>query len=222
MTAHLDLDGLADLLAGEGGDDDLRHVSGCARCSAALAEVEQAQGPVRQALAALPEPVVPADLAARLDAALLAAREDELDPPTPAAPVALPAASGARTVVPGRSRAVARGPGLFRVAAGAAAVLVLALALRDALLRPRLAAGPGGVQVRTLTGRVHLPWPVLRVRVRTSRRLGVRHRTLELDTATGPDDDGVLVVLGRRDLGADPDEVARALLDLDPTAPRGR
>ena len=109
-----------------------------------------------------------------------------------------------------------------RVLVGAAAVLVLALALRDALLRPRLAAGPGGVQVRTLTGRVHLPWPVLRVRVRTSRRLGVRHRTLELDTATGPDDDGVLVVLGRRDLGADPDEVARALLDLDPTAPRGR
>ena len=32
----------------------------------------------------------------------------------------------------------------------------------------------------------------------------------------GPDDDGVLVVLGRRDLGADPDEVARALRALAP------
>jgi hypothetical protein len=55
--------------------------------------------------------------------------------------------------------------------------------------------------------------------VRESRRLGVRSRTLELDTAAGPDDDGVLVVLGRRDLGAEPDVVAQALRALDPTAP---
>jgi hypothetical protein len=46
----------------------------------------------------------------------------------------------------------------------------------------------------------------------------MRSRTLELDTATGPQDDGVLVILGRRDLGADPAEVARALRALDPTA----
>jgi hypothetical protein len=39
----------------------------------------------------------------------------------------------------------------------------------------------------------------------------------ELDTAAGPDDDGVLVVLGRRDLGADPEQVARELRALDPT-----
>jgi hypothetical protein len=58
----------------------------------------------------------------------------------------------------------------------------------------------------------------LGVRVRETRRLGVRGRTLELDTASGPDDDGVLIVLGRRDLGADPDEVARTLRALDPTA----
>jgi hypothetical protein len=56
------------------------------------------------------------------------------------------------------------------------------------------------------------------VRVRESRRLGVRSRTLELDTAAGPDDDGVLVVLARRDLGADPQEVARALQGLDPAS----
>jgi hypothetical protein len=104
-----------------------------------------------------------------------------------------------------------------RVLVGAGAVLVLLLALRDVLARPRLSAGPGGVDVRGWSGGRHLPWPGLRVRVRETRRLGVRGRTLELDTATGQDDDGVLVVLGRRDLGADPADVARALRALNPT-----
>ena len=103
-----------------------------------------------------------------------------------------------------------------RVLVGAGALLVLALVVRDVLTRPRLRAGPDGVDVRGLTGGLHLPWPLLRVRVRESRRLGMRSRTLELDTAAGADDDGVLVVLGRRDLGADPDEVARQLHGLDP------
>jgi hypothetical protein len=101
-----------------------------------------------------------------------------------------------------------------RFLVGAAAVLVLGLAVRDALLRPRLSAGPDGVVVRTISGRRHLPWYGLRVQVRATRRWGVRGRTLELDTAAGPDDDGVLVLLGRRDLGADPDEVARTLRNL--------
>jgi Bacterial PH domain len=105
-----------------------------------------------------------------------------------------------------------------RVLVGAGALLVLGLAVRDVLTRPRLAAGPDGVDVRGLTGGVHLPWARLRVHVRETRRLGMRSRTLELDTATGPDDDGHLVVLGRRDLGTDPDDVARALRALDPTA----
>lgn len=105
-----------------------------------------------------------------------------------------------------------------RVLVGAAAVLVLALAVRDTVARPRLAAGPEGVDVRTGITRRHLPWPGLHLHVRESRRFGVRSRTLELDTAAGPDDDGVLVVLGRRDLGADPEDVARALRSFDPTA----
>jgi hypothetical protein len=105
-----------------------------------------------------------------------------------------------------------------RVLVGGGAVLVLGLAVRELLTRPRLAAGPDGVDVRNLAGGTHLPWARLHVRVRETRRLGVRSRTLELDTAPGPDDDGVLVVLGRRDLGADPGEVARALRALDPTA----
>ncbi len=105
-----------------------------------------------------------------------------------------------------------------RVLVGAAALLVLAVAVRDLVARPRLAAGPDGVEVRTWTTRRHLPWPGLRVRVREVRRFGMRGRTLELDSAAGPDDDGVLVVLGRRDLGADPQEVALAIHTLDPTA----
>ncbi|MGY1803208.1 PH domain-containing protein [Blastococcus sp. SYSU D00922] len=105
-----------------------------------------------------------------------------------------------------------------RVLVGAGALLVLALAVRDVLTRPRLAAGPDGVDVRNVTGGHHLPWARLRIRVRETRRLGMRSRTLELDTATGPDDEGVLVVLGRRDLGADPEAVARALRGMDSTA----
>jgi hypothetical protein len=105
-----------------------------------------------------------------------------------------------------------------RLLLGAAALLVLALVVRDAVLRPRLSAGPDGVVVRTLGGARTLPWPGLSVQVRTTRRWGVRSRLLELDTATGFDDPGTLVLLGRRDLGTDPEEVARALRGLHPAA----
>ncbi|SFL62890.1 PH domain-containing protein [Geodermatophilus ruber] len=111
---------------------------------------------------------------------------------------------------------------LGRLLVGGAALLLVALAARDRLLRPRLSAGPAGVAVRTLTGTVRLPWPQLRVGVRETRRLGVRSRLLELDTAAGPDDDGMLILLGRRDLGAPPEEVARALQDLASRGGHGR
>jgi hypothetical protein len=105
-----------------------------------------------------------------------------------------------------------------RLLLGVAAALLLALAARDVLQRPRLAAGPDGIRVRRLVGGLHLPWARVQVRVRETRRLGMRTVTLELDTAAGPeDDDGVLIVLGRRDLGADPAAVARRLHELDPT-----
>jgi hypothetical protein len=106
-----------------------------------------------------------------------------------------------------------------RVLVGLAALLVLGVVVRDVVARPRLAAGPDGVDVKSWTTPRHLPWPGLQVRVREIRRFGVRTRTLELDTAAGADDEGVLVVLGRRDLGTDPAEVARALHTLDPTVP---
>lgn len=105
-------------------------------------------------------------------------------------------------------------PGRVLVVVGAG--FFLGQVARDLLLRPRLAAGPDGVDVRRLSGRLHLPWGRLQVRVRETRRLGMRTVTLELDTASGPDDDGALVVLGRRDLGADPAAVARRLHELDP------
>jgi hypothetical protein len=111
---------------------------------------------------------------------------------------------------------VADAPGRVLLAVGSA--LFLAQAARDLLQRPRLAAGPDGVRVRRLAGGVHLPWGPLRIDVRETRRLGLRTPTLELDTASGPDDDGVLVVLGRRDLGAQPAAVARQLRELDPRA----
>lgn len=104
-----------------------------------------------------------------------------------------------------------------RVLVGAGALLMLVLVVRDVVVRPRLSAGPDGIDVRGWAGRQHLAWPGLRVRVRETRRLGMRGRTLELDTAAGPDDGGVLVVLGRRDLGADPERVAGDLQALDPT-----
>jgi hypothetical protein len=103
-----------------------------------------------------------------------------------------------------------------RVLVGTATVVLLLVVVHDLSTRPRLRAGPDGVDVRTWAGTRHLPWPLLQVRVRVSRRLGISSRTLELDTAAGPDDDGVLVVLGRRDLGADPERVAEFLRQLDP------
>ena len=105
-----------------------------------------------------------------------------------------------------------------KILATLAAALFLGQAARDLLQRPRLAAGPDGVRVRRLAGAVHLAWGPLRIDVRETRRLGLRTPTLELDTASGPDDDGVLVVLGRRDLGAHPAAVARRLRELDPRA----
>jgi hypothetical protein len=95
-----------------------------------------------------------------------------------------------------------------RLLVGAAALLLVGLAVRDAVLRPRLSAGAEGVTVRALSGPTTIPWPQVRVRVRTQRRWGLRARTLELEDRA---DDAVLVVLGRRELGADPQTVAEAL-----------
>src|SRR4028119_2514852 len=59
-----------------------------------------------------------------------------------------------------------------RLLVGAAGALLVGLALRDLALRPRLSADPGGVVVRTLTGRTRLPWPGLRGAVPAPPRAG--------------------------------------------------
>nr|MBA3524743.1 PH domain-containing protein [Geodermatophilaceae bacterium] len=57
----------------------------------------------------------------------------------------------------------------------------------------------------TLARQVAAPWPVVLVRVRPSRRLGVVVHTLEIDVGDE------LVVFGRRELGAAPADVAEVL-----------
>lgn len=93
-----------------------------------------------------------------------------------------------------------------RVLFGLAALGLLTLVVVDLLLRPRLAADPAGIQVRTLAVRRRLPWSALeRVDVDERSRYGLTARTLELDAGD------TLVVLGRRALGSDPRDVADAL-----------
>ena len=108
-----------------------------------------------------------------------------------------------------------------RLLVGVAALVLLGVAAHDALLRPRLTVDEHGVVVRRLSGRARLPWQRLRVEVRTTRRFGLTSRALELDTAAGIDDPGVLVLLSRRDLGTDPEEVAGQLRRLDPAGGPG-
>jgi hypothetical protein len=70
VSTHLDLDALADLLAGEG---DRTHLDSCAACQARLAELAAAMPAVAASLGALELPAEPADLAGRLEAALAVA-----------------------------------------------------------------------------------------------------------------------------------------------------
>jgi len=133
VSRHLDLDDLADLLAGEGAAAEVRHVAGCPACSSALDDLDEAQRPVRAALAALPEPAVPSDLAARLDAALLAAREQEDAAPAPAdvppARAGPAGPAGPATVVPlHRPRRRIPPERLLTAAAGIVLLLVVGVA----------------------------------------------------------------------------------------------
>jgi hypothetical protein len=115
---------------------------------------------------------------------------------------------------------VADWPG--RILLGIAALGLALDAVHDLVARPRLSAGPDGVVVRTWAGARRWGWEGLRARVRTTRRLGLLTRTLEIDVDPGVDEDGMLVVLGRRDVGAPLEEVARQLRAMNPaTPPRG-
>ncbi|MCX2731266.1 PH domain-containing protein [Saccharopolyspora sp. NFXS83] len=91
-------------------------------------------------------------------------------------------------------------------------VLTVVLAVASgcgSVLRPRLRADPSGIALRGFTGTRHHPWSQVRFQVRSRQRLGLTSSTLELDTESGE-----LVVLGKLDLGEDPQDVADALEDL--------
>lgn len=93
-----------------------------------------------------------------------------------------------------------------RLLLGVAAVGLLTVGAADLMLRPRLAADRAGIQVRTLASRHRLPWSaVQRVDVDEHTRYGLTSRTLELEAGE------LLVVLGKRTLGADPRDVADML-----------
>jgi len=92
-----------------------------------------------------------------------------------------------------------------------AAFVLAAAALFGTVARPRFAVDSAGVTVRGLLGVRRWPWArVHRLRVVRHRRLGREVSMVELDAI---DDDGSerLVVLGRLDLGAHPDEVLAAV-----------
>lgn len=95
-----------------------------------------------------------------------------------------------------------------------AAVAALALgiaALHGTRARPRLRADAAGVTVGGLAGPRHHPWAQVRdVRVRSVRRLGRETTLLEIDI-TQPDGTERLLLFGRLDLDADPDDVAAAV-----------
>ena len=111
---HLDLDTLADVLCGEASTDDTEHAGTCAVCGPALTDLEAAQVPLMAALATLPDPEPPADLGARLEAAL--ARERRAATGT-GGPTVLPVA-----LLP---RARRRHPAWLPVTAAAAALIAV-------------------------------------------------------------------------------------------------
>lgn len=105
--------------------------------------------------------------------------------------------------------AVAAGDPGGQLLFGVAAVGLTALALHDLALRPRLAADPAELRVRTFTGVRRLPWEAVeRVDVDEHKRYGLVARTLEVESA------GQLLLLSRRALGADPRDVADALAKI--------
>jgi hypothetical protein len=99
-----------------------------------------------------------------------------------------------------------------RVLLAVVALLLGMAAVFATVARPRLAADHDGVSVRGLTGTRTWRWGEVNVRLVRTRRLGRDTATLEVD-ADGAEPPA-LVVLGRLDLGADPEDVVEELLAL--------
>ena len=105
-------------------------------------------------------------------------------------------------------------PGLLLAAVAAVGSAIAALFGTRA--RPRLRADADGLTVGGLLGTRHHPWPfVVGVRVLRVRRLGRESSVLEVDTVNA-DGEERLLVFGRLDLAADPEDVAPELQALRP------
>jgi hypothetical protein len=103
-----------------------------------------------------------------------------------------------------------------RLIAGVAAVVIGIASLFGTRARPRLRADADGLTVGGLLRRRHYPWPLVQdVRVLQVRRLGRQSSLLEVDTVTA-DGGEQLLVFGRLDLGADPEDVAPQVLAVRP------
>lgn len=111
-SAHLDLDALADALAGAGSEADASHLADCGSCAGRLGELRAADRSVLVELRALAAPALPPDVQERLDAALAA--QEPLAPTRAASVTALPT-----------RRAHRSGDRTGWLAAAAAAVIVL-------------------------------------------------------------------------------------------------
>ncbi|WP_380277621.1 anti-sigma factor family protein [Kitasatospora purpeofusca] len=162
--AHPEVDELADLaedlLPPADADALRRHLTGCAECR----ETVDALAEVRTLLGGAEPPAIPADVAARIDAALAAAASGTAKPPLPAAPTALPKAPATPpTAPPGAPTArpaAATGPGRTArprrrrtLLLGSAATL-LVLGLGGAFL-----ALPGSSQKQDSTTAANAPAP---------------------------------------------------------------
>jgi Bacterial PH domain len=99
-----------------------------------------------------------------------------------------------------------------RLLGGVATIVLVLLALYGTVARPRLRADEEGLTVRGLFGSRNWPWPQVRFRVDHHRRLGRTSSMLEITVL--PDEQ--LIVLGRLDLGADPEDVVEELTALRP------
>jgi hypothetical protein len=103
---HLDLDALADALAGEAGTDGAAHLARCADCTSRLAELQAAETGILAALAALPDPPLPDGLADRLSAALAAEPPLVQERETRRSVTALPQRAPRRRLLPAAAAAV--------------------------------------------------------------------------------------------------------------------
>jgi len=99
-----------------------------------------------------------------------------------------------------------------RVLLGAVALLLAVAGVFTTVARPRLAADQLGLTVRGLTGARTWSWAEVNVRLVRTRRLGRDVATVEIDAENA--DPPALVVLGRLDLGVDPEDVVDHLLTL--------